>query len=61
MPVVRYWFSDAGGEGAFGSGEFEGEDEAGDLLEVAAQVAHLFDDVFQADDVPAQVLLHLRV
>ena len=61
MTIVRYWFSDSGGEGALWSGQLKGEDEAGYFLEVAAQVADLADDIFQTDDVSAQMLLHLCV
>ena len=61
MPIVRYWFSNAGCECALGSGQFEGEDEICDFLEAAAQGAHLADDVLQTDDVTTQVLLNLRV
>lgn len=61
VAVVVDGFAEAGGEGAFGGGEFEGENEVGDLLEVLPHRVDLVDDVFQTDDVAAQVLLHLRV
>jgi hypothetical protein len=61
VTVIRYWFSNSGGESALGGGQFEGEDELGDFLEVAAQAADLTDDVLQADDVSAQMLFHLSV
>lgn len=61
VAVVGDGLADAGGEGAVGRGQFEGEDEGGDLLEVLARLVDLSDDVLEADDVSAEVLLHLRV
>jgi hypothetical protein len=61
VTVIRYWFSDSGGEGAFGSGQLEGEDESRDFLEVASQTEDLGDDVFETDDVAAEMLFHLCV
>jgi len=61
VTIITHWFPDAGGQGALGGGQLEGEHEFSDPLELASHVYYLVYDVLEADDLSSDVLFHLRV
>lgn len=61
MPALLNWLSHPGHQCVRWGGQLEGVDELGDLLEVGAQADELVRDIFQADDIAADVLLHQLV
>jgi hypothetical protein len=61
VTVVGDRFADARGEGALWGGEFEGEDEVGDCFEVGSDCTHFVDEIFETDDISADVLFDLCV
>jgi hypothetical protein len=61
MSVIPHGLPNPGGKGALGGRQLEGEKELINPVEVAAQGRHLMDDILETDDLPSEVLLHLRI
>ena len=61
MPIICHGFPQSRGQGSFGCGQFEGEDEAHDIFEMGAVAVDLVYDIFQAYYITSDVLFDLGI